>query len=432
MSIQTPPDRIAIHSVLSNRLFFYIIWFILFFLLLSKIAPSSVSILFGISAILVYTHIFYGGYYLFKKENQIDFIVSFLAALIYAGLIFFVTQINQPLFWFLSLQLIFLSAIWLHLYYQSKVTQVYLKEFCNYKIYIEITGIILNFLRMVFCLLFPTHQAIWGALALIFIIKFNWLIFKKKRLYNVSYQAPDIPKMPLVSIVIIAYNEEEYLGRLLESIKAQRYPRYEIILFDDHSTDKTLDIAKNYTSILPIKVVQKDIRGASRSRNYGATFAQGELILFLDADVILPADFIIKNLETFNQKRLSIAGVDFVPLTEDSVDKWITGFYRLWLKTVQYFNPRGIGFCLFVYRELHKKVLFDENVVMSEDFDYVKRAVRYGKFRIIDTVALRVSWRRFHKENRLLLILKYLFFECYRQNIGEIRKKILPYEFGKA
>ena len=432
MSIQTPPDRIAIHSVLSNRLFFYIIWFILFFLLLSKITPNSVSIFFSISAILVYTHIFYGGYFLFKKENQIDFIVSFLAALIYAGLIFFVMQINQPFFWFLSLQLIFLLAIWLHLYYKSKVSQIYLKEFCNYKIYVEITGIILNFLGMVFYSLFPVYKAVWGALVLISIVKFNIVIFKKKRLYDIGYQVPDIPKIPLVSIVIIAYNEEEYIGRLLESVKAQGYPRYEIIVVDDHSTDKTAEIVKSYALSLPVRIVQKDIRGASRSRNYGATFAQGEVVIFLDADVVLPAEFIAKNLQAFNKQRLSVAGVDFVPITENNLDKWITGFYRWWLKTVQYFNPRGIGFCLFVCKELHKKVLFDEGVVMSEDFDYIKRATRYGKFRIITTVPLKVSWRRFHKENRFLLVTKYLFFEWYRQNIGEIRKKILPYEFGKS
>lgn len=433
MSIRIPQGRMDLPSVLlSHPSFYIVIWFVLSFILVSRITFNVASILFGISTILVYTHIFYGGYFLFKKENQIDILVFSLVTLIYACLIFFVRQINRPFYWFLCLQSIFLLAIWLHLYCRSKVTQIYLREFCNYKIYVEITGIILNFLGMVFYLFFPSCAAIWGALALIFIIKFNILIFKKKRLYSVSYQPPDIPKTPLVSIVIIAYNEEEYIGGLLESIKAQGYPRYEIIVVDDHSADKTVGIAKNYAHSLPIKVVQKDIRGASRSRNYGATFAEGELILFLDADVVLPADFIAKNLETFHKQNLSIAGVDFIPLTENNIDKWITGFYRVWLKTVQYFNPRGIGFCLFVHRELHKKVLFDEGVVMSEDFDYVKRAAQYGKFRIINTVPLRVSWRRFHQENRFLLILKYLFFEWYRQNIGEIRKKILPYEFGKA
>ena len=269
-------------------------------------------------------------------------------------------------------------------------------------------------------------------MTLIVIIKFNMLIFKKKRLYDVFYQPPSIPDRPMVSIIIIAYNEEKYIGKLLDSIGAQGYEKYEIILVDDHSTDRTVEIANAHSSGMPIKIVQKDIRGASRSRNYGATFARGDILLFLDADAVLPQAFISRNLDTFRRKQLSIAGVDFIPITESKMDKWITTFYRFWLKTVQYFNPRGIGFCLFVCPQLHKKVLFDESVVVSEDFDYVKRATRYGKFRIIDTVPSSISWRRFQRENRFLLILKYLFFEWYRQNVGEIRKKLLPYEFGKS
>lgn len=432
MPIQVPRGRIEIHSVLLNLRFYYLIWIILFLLLLSDITKNFAYILFGLSSILVYTHIFYGGYLLFKKENHVDVVVLFLTALIYTSLMFLVLETDRPFFWFLYLQLTLSSAIALHLYYKSKVTKVYLKEFCNYKIYIEITSIILNFLGMAFSSFSSIPRAVLGVLTLTSIVKFNIVIFKRKRLYDISYQVPDIPEIPKLSIVIIAYNEEEYIGRLLESIKAEGYPSYEIIVVDDHSSDKTVEIAQGYSSSIPIKVVQKDIRGASRSRNYGATFAKGEIILFLDADVILPEGFIAKNLRVFKEKRLSIAGVDFIPITENNLDKWITGFYRLWLETVQYFNPRGIGFCLFVYKELHKKVIFDEGVVMSEDFDYVKRAIRYGKFRIITAVPLRVSWRRFHKENRFLLIVKYLFFELYRQNIGEIRKKMLPYEFGKS
>jgi glycosyltransferase involved in cell wall biosynthesis len=230
--------------------------------------------------------------------------------------------------------------------------------------------------------------------------------------------------------VIIAYNEEQYIGKLLESIRAQDWPKYEVILVDDHSTDRTVEVANSFASLIPLKIVQKDIRGASRSRNYGETFAEGEVILFLDADVIMPGDFISKTFEVFREQRLSIAGVGFIPLTENKVDKLIAGIYRAWLLVVQYFNPRGIGFCLFVHNQLHKKVLFDEAVVMSEDFDYVRRAVQYGKFRIINSIPVKVSWRRFHQENRFLLVLKYLFFEWYRQHIGEIRKKLLPYEFG--
>jgi len=283
---------------------------------------------------------------------------------------------------------------------------------------------------MPLCLFFSRFTLFVGVLVFLSIIGFNIKIFRKKNLYEVYYPAYSIPEKPQVSIVIIAYNEEQYIGKLLDSIKLQTYSNYEVILVDDHSADRTLEIAKGYKSYFSLKIVQKEICGASRSRNYGATFGQGEILLFLDADVILPDSFISDNLKTFIEQKLSIGGVDFISITENKIDIWIAGLYRIWLRTVQYFNPRGIGFCLFVLRELHKQVLFDEAIVMSEDFDYVKRASQHGKFRIIPTTPLKVSWRRFNKENRFLLILKYLFFEWYRQNIGEIRKNLLPYDFG--
>ena len=388
------------------------------------------SVFLTISTALIIIHVLYGGYFLFKKEKRIDILVLFFASLIYICFIFLIYNINHPFLWFLGLQALFVLAMPFHYYYRSKLTRIYLQEFCNYKLYIEIYAILLCFLGMALSLILPGHKIILGVLSLIFIIRLNILIFRKKKLYRLYYQPPDISEIPFISIVIVAYNEEQYIGRLLESVRAQDYPKFEAIIVDDHSNDRTVEIAKTFEAKFALKVVEKDIRGVSRSRNYGASNALGEIILFLDADVMLPPNFISNNIKTFREQRLSIAGVDFIPITENKIDKWITGFYRIWLKVVQYFNPRGIGFCLFVYKELHKKVLFDESIIMSEDFDYVKRAVQYGKFRFIKTAPLSVSWRRFHKENRLLLVLKYLFFEWYRQNIGEIRKKILPYEFG--
>lgn len=432
MITQIPKSRPSFYSFLTTPALPIFLWLILVTLLFLKITINLSYVLFGISTILIFSHVLYGGYFLFKKENRINTFVFFITLLIYICLIFLVQTIAYPFLWFFWLQIMFLCAAVFHRYYKSKLIHVYLQEFCNYKLCIEIGGIILCFLGMVCYLIFPSYTVILGALTLIFIIRFNIFIFKKKKLYNIYYQPPDILKMPFISIVIIAYNEEQYIGELLESIKTQDWPKYEVILVDDHSTDRTVEIARGFKSYFSLKIAQKDIRGPSRSRNYGATFAKGEIILFLDADVVIPSTFITNNIKVFIEQRLSIAGVDFMTVTKNKIDKLITSFYRIWLKTVQYFNPRGIGFCLFVYKELHKKVLFDESVLMSEDFDYVRRASHYGKFRIIDTAPLEVSWRRFHQENRILLILKYMFFEWYRQNIGEIRKKILPYEFGSS
>lgn len=433
MSIVADRKTTPLQRAFSAWQFFVVLWIILFLVLLLGIKYLFSDIVFGLATVLIFTHVIYGGYFLFKKEGHVNDTVVILTAAIYTNLIFYTINTARPLVWFIFMEGAFLFAIALHLYYRSRLRQTYLKEFCNYKVYVEITGMIFAALGIVFCLIFPSHREILALIVIAAIIKFNLTVLRKKKLYRIAYPDPAALSSgsPLVSIVIIAYNEEKYIGGLLESIAAQDYGNYEIIIVDDKSTDKTVETAKGYAGKLPIRILQKETRGVSASRNFGAASAKGEIILFLDADVIMPPDFFSRNLRDFFDQKLSIAGVDLAAISENKLDFIITGFYRRWLKLVQYFNPRGIGFCLFVYKKLHDQILFDERVVMSEDFDYVKRASERGKFRILCGACIQVSWRRFHRENRFLLTLKYLFFEWYRQNIGEIRRKLLPYEFGK-
>ncbi len=414
-----------------NKVLVLTFWFILTFLLFQDFKTDIVTVIFSVSTFLLYTHVLYAGYFVISKEGIKDIFLFLLACIIYLSLIFIVKSVDDPFLWFVFLGVLFVVAIFFHLSYKNKTKQIYLKEFCNFKIYIESLGILSSLFVTGNYAFFSGHQLFLSILTLIGVIKLNITIFLKKSLYKVEYPNYELVEQPLVTIVIIAYNEEKYIEKTLESIKQQDYKKFEVYVVDDHSVDKTVEIAKKFETQIPIKVVQKEKRGISRSRNFGADFAKGELILFLDADSILPKDFISKSIEDFKKQNLSAAFFDFNAITENTVDKIIVAYYKIWLKLVQFFNPRGIGFCLLVRADLHKEILFDETIIMSEDFDYIKRFSNVGKFRIINKTAPDVSWRRFHNENRFILILKYLIFEAYRQNIGEIRKKFLSYEFGK-
>ncbi len=410
--------------------FFIFLWSGLVFILLSQFRAQPGYFIFSLCSLLICSHVLFAGHYILNKAGNIDLPVASLAWMLYIFLLLLNFCIGYPMFWFMILSIMFLGAAGFHLYYKRRIQQVYLREYCNYKITLEIGGIFLGVFGIMFIFIFPNHQNIVGLLTFLVIAKLNLNILKRKDLYKINYEPVALPQEPLLSIIVIAYNEEKYIGNLLECIKKQAYKNYEVIVVDDHSTDRTVEIVDSFKGALPVRWVQKPVRGPSRSRNYGASLARGEVILFLDADVILADNFISANLKEFRDKSLAVAGVDFIPYENDSLDLFITNFYRIWLKIVQYSNPRGIGFCLFALKKLHEKVVFDETIVMSEDFDYIKRAAALGKFRIIEAVPVKVSWRRFHRENRFVLLLKYLFFEWYRQNIGEIRKKMLSYEFG--
>jgi glycosyltransferase involved in cell wall biosynthesis len=87
---------------------------------------------------------------------------------------------------------------------------------------------------------------------------------------------------PLVSVLIAVYNEERRLAQCLASLLAQTYPSIEIIVIDDGSTDRTLEVAAQFPTVRSLP--QKHF-GKARAVNHGASKAKGEVLLFLDGDM---------------------------------------------------------------------------------------------------------------------------------------------------
>ncbi len=91
--------------------------------------------------------------------------------------------------------------------------------------------------------------------------------------------------MALISVIIPAYNAEEFLEECLESLLRQDFQDWEGIVVDDGSTDNTFRIATRYSDTDPrIKVFRKENGGVSAARNFGMEKASGEWITFLDSD----------------------------------------------------------------------------------------------------------------------------------------------------
>ncbi|PIN92266.1 hypothetical protein COU61_01545, partial [Candidatus Pacearchaeota archaeon CG10_big_fil_rev_8_21_14_0_10_35_13] len=84
------------------------------------------------------------------------------------------------------------------------------------------------------------------------------------------------------------YNEEKDIRLCLESLKNQNYKNTEIIIIDDGSTDKTLEIVKS----MGVSVMKQNHGGPGKARNLGAKNAKGEILVFVDADMHFPKDYI--------------------------------------------------------------------------------------------------------------------------------------------
>jgi glycosyltransferase involved in cell wall biosynthesis len=115
---------------------------------------------------------------------------------------------------------------------------------------------------------------------------------------------------PLVSILIPAYNAEEWIAETLHSAIAQTWNPKEIIVVDDGSSDRTLAIARKFESE-QVRVVANDHQGAAATRNKALSLSKGEYIQYLDADDLLEPDKIARQMDAVRQtasKRTLFSG----------------------------------------------------------------------------------------------------------------------------
>ena len=87
---------------------------------------------------------------------------------------------------------------------------------------------------------------------------------------------------PMVSVIIPVFNREYCINRAIDSVLNQTYKNLEVIVVDDGSTDKTLDVVNKYAD--RIKVIRQENSGPSRARNAGIKASKGFFVGFLDSD----------------------------------------------------------------------------------------------------------------------------------------------------
>ena len=105
---------------------------------------------------------------------------------------------------------------------------------------------------------------------------------------------------PLVSILIPAFNAQKWIAETLQSAIAQTWPRKEIIVVDDGSTDRTLAIARQFESDC-LRVVAQPNQGAAGARNHAFSISRGDYIQWLDADDLLAPDKIARQMAASGQ-----------------------------------------------------------------------------------------------------------------------------------
>lgn len=214
--------------------------------------------------------------------------------------------------------------------------------------------------------------------------------------------------MHKVSVVIATKNEEKNLERCLKSLAAQPQ-KCEVIVVDNFSTDKTVDIAKKYTKNVFLKGPER-----SAQRNFGLKKALGQFVLFLDADMELTKNIIKESVDNFKKGTAGII-IDEISTGKNFLSKIKS------LEKKLYQNVEELEAARFFRRkDLLKIGGFDKNLISGEDWDLTLRIKKIGKLS-------KIKSRILHYENQSILkdILKKYY---YALHISKYAKKH-PQEF---
>jgi glycosyltransferase involved in cell wall biosynthesis len=184
-----------------------------------------------------------------------------------------------------------------------------------------------------------------------------------------------------VSVIIPTKNEERVINECLSFVFAQSLQPLEVIIVDGLSTDGTLRIAQQF----PVKIItEKEPTSLPNARNLGIEKAKGDVILIMDADVILEENCIENAVKRFEDASI----VAIIPCEKSRAHTRLEKIEICWLRGTA--NPvrSGVGipsFVEFFRQTVFEKVRFDPNLGYGEDMDFQKRLKKIfkGKEKIV-------------------------------------------------
>jgi len=216
-----------------------------------------------------------------------------------------------------------------------------------------------------------------------------------------------------ISVIIPAYNEQEYISQCLKSLVSQDYPKnkYEIIVVDNNSKDKTQEIATEFR----VKVINQKSGPVGAVRNAGARQALGELLAFIDADCVAPTDWLSKGADLLKKKDSAYGGG--CGLRADPC--WIEKAWLLENKT----PPKELlGCCIFIEKSIFFEVgLFDEKVTSGEDTK-LSNSLRNSDYQVIMTQEINVIHLGNPTTLKNFFLRQIWHSENYLQNWSETAK----------
>ena len=188
------------------------------------------------------------------------------------------------------------------------------------------------------------------------------------------------------SFIIPVYNRPDEVDELLKSLTEQTEKDFEVIIVEDGSAMPCKEVCEKYTEQLDLKYFMKQNSGPGQSRNYGAERANGEYLIVLDSDVVLPRTYIKEvEEELASQPADAFGGPDrahesFTP-TQKAISYSMTSFFttggiRGGKKKLDKFFPRS--FNMGIRRDIYQQLGGFSKMRFGEDIDFSYRIVEAG------------------------------------------------------
>jgi len=226
------------------------------------------------------------------------------------------------------------------------------------------------------------------------------------------------------SVVVPTYNEEKYIHKTLCALKNQSFKDFEVIIKDGKSRDKTVKIAKK----LADKVVSVPDSSAAEARNQGARYAQGEILVFLDADTLLPQETFERFNKLMNNEHVVGASCRKIPQSQSLLDRLLYEFVNL-----STFIPSKLGLggahgnCMLIRRRVFEQIGgFNPKIIVAEEQELVRRASKLGNYIFLLDFYVVENPRRLQKWGRLRLYMAWFtgMFKSFRAGKKQLYEKV--------
>ena len=188
------------------------------------------------------------------------------------------------------------------------------------------------------------------------------------------------------SIIVPVFNRPDEIDELLESLTCQTFNDFEVIIVEDGSQKPCKEVCDKYTDKLNLKYFMKENSGPGQSRNYGAERSEGEYLLILDSDVVLPENYLYAIEEELHRDKADAFGGpdrahNSFTDTQKAISYSMTSFFttggiRGGKKKMDKFYPRS--FNMGIRREVYNKLGGFSKMRFGEDIDFSIRIFKAG------------------------------------------------------